>query len=146
MLRTYRLPAVLALGLACLLTFGCTEGMKTAPVKGKLTYKGKPVPNGTITFIPEGNGPSATGEIQSDGSYELTTYKSGDGAVLGKHTVMIVAVQDQGDRLPEDRSPLPPPIVPAKYLSNQTSGLTAQVKDEENTIDFHLTDESPAKK
>jgi hypothetical protein len=137
---------VLAAGLGCLLATGCSDGMKTAPVKGTLTYKGKPVPNGTITFIPEGNGPAATGEIRPDGTFELTTYKKGDGAVLGKHTVMIVAIQDQSDRLPEDRSPLPPPIVPAKYLSNQTSGLKAEVRDQSNTVDFDLTDDKAGPK
>jgi hypothetical protein len=134
--------APLALALVCGLAAGCGSGnMKTAKVKGVITYKSKPVPSGTITFVPEGNAPSATGQIKPDGSFELTTYTSGDGAVLGKHTVMIVAVQDQGDRLPEDRSPILPPIIPGKYMSNTTSGLTAQVKDEDNVINFELTGE-----
>src|SRR5262249_52680611 len=117
---------------------GCGSGqMKTAVVKGKVTYKGAPVPNGTISFIPD-SGPAATGEIQRDGTYTLTTYRSGDGAVLGKHTVVIVAMQDQGDRLPEARTPLPPPIVPDRYTSAATSELRAEVKDELNTINFTL--------
>jgi hypothetical protein len=113
---------------------------KTAVVTGKVTYKGKPVPTGTITFVPKTPGPPATGELRPDGTYTLTTYRDGDGAVLGEHTVMITALQDMSDRLPEDRNPLPPPIIPSKYSSVSTSGLTATVEDKENAIDFNLGD------
>src|SRR3954466_14530767 len=90
------------------------HGEATAIVRGKVTYAGKPVPNGTVNFIPD-RGPSATGEIQPDGSYTLMTYEAGDGAVIGAHKVIIVAMQDMNNRLPENRTPLPPPIVPVKY-------------------------------
>ena len=125
---------------------GCGGGeMKTAVVRGKVTYNGRPVPNGTITFVPEGGGPSATGQTGSDGTFALTTYKSDDGAVLGKHKVMIVAVQDTSNLLPEQRN-LPAPVIPDKYLSTATSDLTATVEDKENRIDFDLKDDRPSKK
>jgi hypothetical protein len=76
-----------------------------------------------------------------DGSYTLTTYRKGDGAVPGRHTVVIVAMQDMSDRLPEQRNPLPPPIVPVRYTSLATSDLRAEVKDEENMVNFSLRDE-----
>src|SRR5205823_12586516 len=51
---------------------GCGGGgPKTALVRGTVTYKGKPVPNGTVTFIPA-SGHHATGDIRPDGSYTLT--------------------------------------------------------------------------
>src|SRR5262245_31460064 len=52
---------------------GCGGGgADLAVVKGKISYKGKPVPHGTVNFLPnDGNKPMATGEIQPDGSYEL---------------------------------------------------------------------------
>lgn len=119
---------------------GCGSGRSgTAIVRGKVTFNGKPVPNGTVNFIPD-TGPSASGEIQADGSYTLTTYKPGDGAVPGTHKVTVVAMQDQTTRLPEERSPLPPPIVPVKYTSLATTDLTANVEDKENTINFDLKD------
>lgn len=130
-----------AAALAALVTLaGCGGGgMKTAVVRGKVTYKGAAVPNGTVSFIPA-SGPAATGEIQPDGSYTLTTYRSGDGAVLGPHKVVIVAMQDQAGRLPEERAPLPPPIVPVHVTSLATTDLTADVQDRENTIDFALVE------
>jgi hypothetical protein len=60
--------------------------------------------------------------------------------VIGKHQVVVVAMQDMASRLPEERSPLPPPIVPVKYTSPATSDLEVQVEDKENTIDLDLKD------
>jgi hypothetical protein len=125
---------------------GCSRGNQgLAVVKGKVTYNGKPVPNGTINFLPiDGNKPSATGEIQSDGSYAMKTFlgnRPSDGAVIGQHKVVIVAMVDMASRLPEERIPLPPPIVPIKYTSPATSDLTAEVEKKENTINFDLKDE-----
>lgn len=110
-----------------------------APVHGKIMYKGKPVPSGTIMFVPD-KGPAATAEIAKDGAYRLITEGIGDGAVLGNHKVSITALADMGNLLPEQRSGTPPPLVPAKYLSHENSGLRAEVKSGDNELNFDLTD------
>ncbi len=142
--RVPRFPFLLLVSLsACLLvcSVGCgSDRPKTAVVRGKVTYRGKAVPNGTISFVPA-SGPTATGEIGPDGSYTLTTFRKGDGAVLGAHRVVITAMQDSSTRLPEERNPLPPPIVPLKYTSIATTDLKVEVKDQENVHDFPLTDD-----
>jgi hypothetical protein len=125
------------------LVVGCSSGNEfpTAKVRGKITYRNNPVPNGTVLFVPQGDKPTATGELNSDGTYELTTYEPGDGAVLGPHTIMITAVEEMTDKLPEQRSGTPKALVPVQYTSNSTSGLTAEVNDTDvNTIDFELKD------
>jgi hypothetical protein len=128
----------LSLTLPALFT-GCGDDrMKTAPVQGAITYQGKAVPYGTIMFQPE-DGPAAVGAIQK-GTYKLTTYREGDGAVLGKHKVTVIALEDQSGRLPEDRNPLPPAIVPMKFSFPDKSGLEAVVEGKANVIDFHLQD------
>jgi hypothetical protein len=124
---------------------GCGSGNQgLAVVKGKVTYKGKPVPNGTVNFNPvDGNKPSASGKIQPDGSYTLETFlgsRPRPGAVIGSHKVVIVAMQDQEGILPEQRAALPPPIVPSKYTHPNTTDLKAEVENKENTIDFDLKD------
>lgn len=142
MISTPRTRAAAA-GLALFLA-GCGGGgdRPTAVVEGKITVNGKPVPNGTVMFVPVETGAPATGEIRPDGTYRMTTYSDGDGAVVGKHQVSITALADMQNRLPEDRTPLPPPIIPHKYLHRGTSGLTADVKaGEVNTIDFDLVDD-----
>src|SRR5262249_3000951 len=82
----------------CLLFSGCAGSdagkPKVAPVSGKVTKKGgQPLTHGDITFTPSegGSGQIATGQIGPDGSYTLTTFNTGDGAVLGKHKVTVVA-------------------------------------------------------
>jgi hypothetical protein len=55
--------------------------------------------------------------------------------------VVIVAMENMSNRLPEERNPLPSSIIPVKYTSLATSDLRADVKDQENTIDFNLEDE-----
>jgi len=132
-----------ALGLAIgVVVSGCSKksGMDTAPVSGKVTYRGKAVPTGTVMFVPDA-GPAATGEIGADGSYKLTTYATGDGAVIGTHKVTVTALQGMGDALPEQRNATPPPLVPAKYLNGETSGLVAEVKPGvKNEVNFDLKD------
>jgi hypothetical protein len=130
--------AVLALASGC----RGADSPRTYPVKGKVTYNGKPVPNGTITFV-SASGQAATGEIRPDGSYELKTFRRGDGAVPGEHKVVIVAMEDTASKLPEQRGGTPPPIIPDKYTSVATTDLRAEVKAEPNTIDFTLV---PGKK
>ena len=70
----------------------------------------------------------------------MTTYTENDGAVLGAHTVMITAIEDNAGKLPEERSGLPQLLVPLKYANNSESGLTAEVQAGDNQIDFTLTD------
>src|SRR5262245_29306401 len=125
LLPTWCAGALLVLGLSMM---GCSDNLpKRAPVKGMITYKGKSVPQGTIMFQPD-DGPAATAPIK-DGQYVLKTFRDGDGAVLGKHRVTVISMEDQSGRLPEDRNPLPPAIVPLDFSFPDKSGLTAQVED-----------------
>jgi hypothetical protein len=59
------------------------------PVKGKVTLKGQSVTIGTIRFEPDDYGRPASGKLQSDGTFVLTTLKEGDGVVAGHHRVSI---------------------------------------------------------
>lgn len=45
----------LCLGLICIaaLTVGCNPGPKVAQISGTVTFKGKPVPAGYVTFTPD---------------------------------------------------------------------------------------------
>jgi hypothetical protein len=129
------------LTVLCLLMAGCgpSGDMATAPVNGKVTYNGSPLTSGTVMFVPD-QGPAATGEIGRDGSYVLGTYGLKDGAVLGSHKVTITAIADMGDLLPEAQA-TPPPVIPDKYLNQETSGLVVEVKSGNNEVNFDLTDD-----
>ena len=105
MLVRYLLSLVAGLGLVYHLS-GCSADPnmpKLGKVSGKVTYQGKPLDAGRVVFTPvAGKGgaadQSATGEINSDGTYEMTTYNTGDGAVLGQ---LIVTVVDQQGEMPK---------------------------------------------
>jgi hypothetical protein len=75
--------------------WGCGSGSAVPPtlipVKGKVTYKGQPVTKGVVRFEPDGGfGRMATGQLQSDGTFELSTLKPGDGVVPGVHRVTLI--------------------------------------------------------
>jgi hypothetical protein len=98
------------------------------PVKGKVMYKGKALTKGTIRFEPDGYGREARGQIQSDGTFVLTTDKSGDGAVPGHHRVSISGTG------PAPRKEL----IPTKYTGVATSKLEAEVSSEKTEFEFDL--------
>lgn len=125
---------------------GCSGsgGLETAPVKGNVTYNGKPLTYGRVSFRPEAGSP-ATGEIQSDGSFTLSTYHNGDGAIVGKHLVLITATEiDAGKNAEQDPNTemtVPKSMIPEKYTSFSTSELTAEVaNDRKNEFTFKLND------
>lgn len=127
-------------GVAILLA-GCSSGNQfpTEEVRGKIMFRNAPVTTGTVVFVPEGDMPSATGEIKPDGTFQLTTYDEHDGAVIGMHSVMVTSLEDMSDKLPEERSGTPRSLVPPKYSNYNTSGLTAEVTEgEANSVTLEL--------
>jgi hypothetical protein len=144
MIHVRQLAPLNALVCLCALMLpGCSNSgdQRTAAVRGKVTYKGAPVTKGNITFYPEVMGPAAYGVLEPDGTYTLSTYSQGDGAVIGKHKIAIVSKEEQTNF----EANAPPTdgkwLIPAKYFLEATSGLTADVKaGQENEINFELTD------
>jgi hypothetical protein len=139
---SWRLGRLLAIGLIALTPLACGKGgPELAKVTGKVTYNGKPVTKGTITFVTiDKTGRNATGAIQPDGSYTLQTEEPGDGAQLGDYNVTIAARDEEIlDYTPP--KPIPPKrLVPEKYEKPQTSGLTKKVVSGSNSFNFDLVD------
>jgi hypothetical protein len=81
--------------------FGCSSdnGLNLAKVRGKVTYKGQPIKNGTVMFMPDESkgtvGPPAVGTITSDGSYIMSTESAGDGVIVGSHKIGITGVEEK---------------------------------------------------
>lgn len=122
-----------------LLCTGCDgpkDQLATAKVDGNVSYQGAAIESGTITFFPVAGGKHATGMIAKEGAFTLSTYETGDGAVLGKHKVVINVSYERPDGIPVPDSVL---RVPAKYSSLKTTTLTAEVTlDGENSFPFVL--------
>jgi hypothetical protein len=106
---------ILLLGLLLLLAAGCGSS-KIAPVSGRVTLNGKPLPNASVTFAPVGGkgnqepGPSSAGKTDADGRYTLALIgQDGKGAMIGKHKVRIALMSelDTADDRPEKLKQLP---------------------------------------
>ena len=81
--------AVLALGA------GCGSDKPTPyPVSGKVTVAGKDADGALVRLHPvDGDGPNAVrplGYVQSDGTFQLTSYKENDGSPAGRYKVTVV--------------------------------------------------------
>ena len=86
-------------GLISLAMLGCGGGadqFQTAKVTGKVVCDGKPVGFVRVYFAPKGNksgqlnvGKQGQGNADADGVFTVSTYGENDGAVVGKHSVMV---------------------------------------------------------
>ena len=125
--------SVLLLGASC-------SGQRTVyPVSGKVLYEGKPAAGAVVKFYaeealePKFVAPQAI--AGDDGSFRLTTYKAEDGAPAGKYAVTVFWAKrskggDEYDKL----------LVPPRYLSPETSRLTAVVEEKATELQpFQLT-------
>src|SRR5262245_36321904 len=103
---------------------GC--GSRLYPVHGTVTLEdGTPLTRGMVIFEGnhEGVAVMARGEVQRDGSYQLSTHKPGDGVPAGKYRVHINPMDLS--EVPDEKKNLPFDI---KYLRFETSGLEYEVK------------------
>ncbi len=130
-LRDFSLSTALAL-LVCLTGCG-EEAPPTGEVTGMVTYQGKPLSEGTITFIPQGGRPGY-GKIVDGVITEVSTHEPNDGAPLGPNQVTIQAMANANDMYAPAKS-----LIPEHYASPDKSGLTANIQaDETNDLKFDL--------
>ena len=136
-----RRRCALAFALSAILSAvgGCGRP-QTAPVSGTITVDGAGVGPGTVIFLPaEGSRftDSAMGHFGADGRYQLSTFSSDDGAILGTHRVIVQARADTESEYGEE-SDIDQNAIPLLYADPKMSGLTAEVQPGENTIDLEL--------
>jgi hypothetical protein len=151
----------LASAMMLLIVAGCGDDAlgKRYPVSGKVTYKGKPLAVGSISFYPTGGAPGseargATGSI-TDGYYNLSTIGGDDGAFPGEYAVAISArkpdmSQAQANQAKTGGSFRQDDVakayasassdIPKKYESTEQSGLKRTIVAGSNTFNFDLTD------
>ncbi len=134
--RLYR-AHVLVLATALLSTIGCNNAdRKLAPVRGVIRFPdGTLLREGTVEFeiIGREKPITATGRINADGSFVLGTYELSDGALIGKHRVVVIA--DQGIGNGHER----PGFVSVtrlhpRYRDYRTSKLSVEVKPQSNEV------------
>ena len=120
--------------VAVTLCLGCSHNPPTVPVSGKILYQGKPLPYGTVMFQHESGGQPSRGSIESDGTFQLSTYKLGDGARPGVNLVRVACFEGSDpnykSNAPEGEIVLGKSLIPRKYNSFGSSGLRVEVAPE----------------
>lgn len=136
------------------LVAGCSEEPSRVPVykvQGRATYNGQPMARAMIGFHPQGSsGARAFAQTTKDGSFQMTTYDSGDGASAGEHIVTIFWPDPsfvpppvrRGEKLDEDEKAELESLAPNKlgkqHADPARSPLRATVAEQDNHIDFAL--------
>ena len=123
--------AAITLFLGSLVWVGCGGGVnvgRTLPVSGKVSYKGKAVSAGSLTFWPsetKGNKSKheAGAQLDSDGAYELWT-KGTKGVPPGWYKVTIVA---QAPSDPKDEYSKRVSLIPDMFAKTESSPLWVEV-------------------
>jgi hypothetical protein len=113
---------------------GCGNGPKMHPVRGKVVYAdGSPMRGGTVMFEPMDPAAQviARGVIDTEnGTFTLSTYREGDGAMEGRHRAMV-----RGRRNNPKSQALDPTLkdqIHPRFQSFQTSGLEFTVEPKKN--------------
>jgi hypothetical protein len=121
-------------------------------VSGSVMRQGKPLTKGTVNFMPvdPSKGRAATGDIQPDGSYSLTTQNRDDGALAGDYRVVISMVDIDDSKLGKMPNGMPilnrpdlvkvKNMVPPKYSDPSKTVLKFKVEPQNNTFPIDLTE------
>ena len=130
-LRVFRVRWSILLWSTILLIIGTAVGCggnlpPRTPVEGTVLYDGEPVAGASVTFTPVDDGPEASAATGPDGRFKLSTYKKGDGAVLGKHRVTVIKAATPREEEKKDK-PAPPPA--EKPETPDQSGDEAKTDD-----------------
>jgi hypothetical protein len=130
--------------LASVIPGGCSV---KSNVSGTVTYKGKPLPSGSVTFFGADN-KQAAAPINPDGSYTATSVPIGPAKVAvrvqpsmaGLPTAIKTGVPGAAEHTTPgmETASTPSVDIPKKYGSPETSDLSLDVRSGNNTFDIDL--------
>src|SRR5262245_59796599 len=119
--RFFAMRTVLpALAMAILAAFcSCESRSKRVPVAGQVLIDGQPLSGGHIWIEPAADR-AASGAIDEQGRFLMTTYDENDGCVLGTHKVTVTSTKQLSPTQTMH-------LIPPKYRTSQTSELTVNI-------------------
>lgn len=128
-----QLPTRLALAVGVLtICSSCGSNMPhTSCVSGVVVLDGKPLTGfdkGSVVLTPS-NGRLAVGELNAQtGTFELGTFSTGDGAIVGPAKVAVIAIKETTRSSVDDRYAAVRSILPEHFSDRDNSGLECEVK------------------
>jgi hypothetical protein len=123
-----------------------------ADVRGTVSFGGRAVTSGALVFSPipknenEPPGKSATGDIQPDGSFQLSTHELHDGAVVGRHRVRFIPALDDEDEEVDDDGDSDTDRGPIRKFADLALPADYEVEvqsDKDNELSVELVKRSP---
>jgi hypothetical protein len=132
--------AALAAGVMLIAGCGSKSSLDTIPVRGEVVYNGKPLTEGTVVYLPASTseGRQATGPIQSDGTFSLTTQSADDGVMKGEYQIVVYAykphpgepkTREEHEAMIKKGGIERGYIIPEKYTDPTKSGLSDTVDE-----------------
>ena len=126
--------------LLLLSLMGCgSEKLLVYPVDGSVRFEdGSKVMFGDIEFFNAEHRLNARGKIKRDGTFQVGTFTDNDGAVAGKHKVIILQVtgnyltEKMSDNIKHDHGDL----INSSYFDYRTSGLECEIVPGRNSVEF----------
>jgi len=122
---------------------GCSEGgsglkVPVFPVKGSVEFDGEPASGAFVVFHPKTpakpgeESPRSTAQVQTDGTFEVTTASQADGAPAGDYAVTVLWTKPikQGNDTVAG-----PNVIPPIYSSPDSTPLSVTIKDAPNQIE-----------
>lgn len=136
--RAGNLPMHAFMLLLATIAVGCGKesGPSCYPVRGTVTFDGKPVPEAQIVFHPQGNWPAGVprpiAQADEQGQFVMTTWQTGDGAPAGVYTVTVELREprQRGEETVRDGRNL----LPARYAKPNNSDLRCDVREQQENV------------
>jgi hypothetical protein len=130
---------IVGLFVLSLTLVGCGERLAT--VTGQVTLDGQPLRGGqelagTVQFVPDSGGATATAYLDGDGRYSLST-GSRQGTQPGRYLVAVSATKII-PAATEGGAASGRPATPRRYANPKESGFVVDVESGDNTFDFAL--------
>jgi hypothetical protein len=133
---------LLVLGILLAAVTGCGgSGPTFAEVEGVVKFKGKPLANVVVEFLPDPEkgttGPKSSGYTNDEGRFTLRADTGQSGAVVGWHRVVLVDPNEE--RPPQGQAPKKAARLPAIFLQSDTTPFRRQVAAGTNTFELDLS-------
>lgn len=132
----HRLPSASAVLLCILLLAGgCGPRFPIGmiAVTGTVTMGGKPVPKGDVHFIPEDQSKTAAARI-SNGRFQASVWPLSYRLAVSSNAQPGMVDEQTGQQIPAVS------LVPEKYRSATTSGLTVTIDADHRTVAIDITE------